>query len=100
VADLLAAARIHVGSAPGLQVLGLHVPWPPALVLWLLIAADVVATLLVWRRPRHWPWLIPCLAATLYLTVAALLTIGLLFLILFVAQAGLLIEALRRRAPG
>ena len=86
---------VHVSypAGYGLHLLGLTVPFPPAPVLWLMMAVDVAATVWAWRwwrRPDLWPVVGVTMALSAYLTVVGILSIGPLFLVLLVVQALLL----------
>lgn len=82
----------------GLPLFGLLIPWPPPYVLWALIGLDIALTFVPSVRRRRWP-LAPLVLLSAYLTVAGLLTIGLLFAVLGVVQLGLLL-APQRSLPG
>ncbi len=81
----------------GLTVLGSCVPWPPAYVIWGMMAADVALTWLGWS-PRRWYALILGLVLSAYLTVAGLFSVGVLFLGLGLVQIGFLVRLGVRRA--
>lgn len=60
-------------------------PFPPAWVLWLMMAVDIALTFVGWSR-RRWKLLIPGALMSVYLGFAGLLTIGILFVALCAVQ--------------
>ena len=69
-----------------LMVLGTAVPFPPAFVLWGLVALDIALTAAVFARPRRWRLALLGLALSAYLTVAGIFSIGILLLLLLLVQ--------------
>lgn len=80
----------------GLVLLGACLPWPPAWVLWGLIAVDLVLTWLG-ARTKGWHLLLIGLVLSVYLAIAGMFTIGIFLLVLAFVQIYLLARhALRR----
>ena len=75
-----------------MPLFGLLIPWPPPYVLWALIILDVALTFVPGMQKRIWPMALLILLS-LYLAYAGMFTIGILFLILIVVQAGLLLRS-------
>ncbi len=81
----------------GLTVLGVCVPWPPAYIIWGMMAADVALTWLG-RSLGRWYVLPVGLVLSAYLAVAGLFSVGVLFFGLGLVQIGLLVRHGVRRA--
>jgi uncharacterized membrane protein len=80
-------------SCYGRMLFGLCVPWPPAWVLWGLIAADLVLTYL---GSRHGHLLPLGIVLSAYLAIAGMFSIGLLVAVLGIVQILLLLRHLRQ----
>ncbi len=95
-----ARVTVHYPPGYGLHLFGAVIPIFPAPVLWVMAAVDLAATFLLWRRPRLWPWLVPSLVVSAYLTMVGLFSIGPIYFVLFWVQLVALVRhilALRRR---
>ena len=93
-------ANIHDLPGYGLRLFGAVLPFPPAPVLWAMAVLDIVATIMIWRRPRLWWVLAVGLIVSAYLTVVGVFSIGPIYFLLFWLQfAGLVrtVKSLRRR---
>lgn len=82
----------------GLVLFGSCVPWPPAWVLWGLIAADLVLTWLG-ARSANWYLLLIGIVLSVYLAIAGMFSIGILLLVLAFVQIYLLVRRAVRRKP-
>lgn len=81
---------------PGLPLFGVVIPFPPAPVLWVVAALDLVVTIWVWRRPWLWGVVAAGLVVSAYLTIVGIFSIGPIYFVLLICQLVRLITWLTR----